>query len=119
MGPVCQLAHGQLGECAWVVQHEFANALLGNFKSYTESNTRPPLYEGTTSVEWYLQDNWKVTNRLTLDYGLRFVHQQPQYDRFKQASNFFPAQFTAANAQVLYVAGCSNGASVAWRPWPS
>ena len=54
-------------------------------------------------LEFYLQDNWKVrANRLTLDYGLRFVHQGPQYDQFDQMSNFFPAQFTAANSQVLY-----------------
>ena len=41
--------------------HPFANALLGNFKSYTESNNRPPLYENTTSLEWFVQDNWKVS----------------------------------------------------------
>ena len=36
-----------------------------------------------------MQDNWKVNNKLTLDYGLRFTHQVPQYDANGQASNFF------------------------------
>ena len=27
--------------------------------------------------EAYVQDNWKVTNRLTLDYGVRFVNATP------------------------------------------
>ena len=36
-----------------------------------------------------------MTNRLTLDYGMRFVHQQPQYDQFDQESNFFPNSGTA------------------------
>ncbi len=53
-----------------------------------------------------------MTNRLTLDYGMRFTHQTPQYDQFDQESNFFPNQFTAANAQVLYVAGAANGATM-------
>ena len=57
-------------------------------------------------VEFYLQDNWKVTNRLTLDYGARFVHQQPQYDKFLQMSNFFPDKWQAGSAPVFYVAGC-------------
>ena len=30
-----------------------------------------------------------MNNKLTLDYGLRFTHQQPQYDANGQASNFF------------------------------
>ena len=41
-------------------------------------------------LEFYIQDNWKVSNRLTLDYGMRFVHQQPQYDQFNQHVELLP-----------------------------
>ena len=61
------------------------------------------------NVEWFIQDNWKVNNRLTLDYGLRFTHQQPQHDSLLQASNFFPDQWSRANAPLLYVPGCPGG----------
>ena len=64
------------------------------------------------NTEVYVQDNWKVNNRLTIDYGVRFTRQQPQYDQFQQMSNFFPDQWSRAAAPLLYVPGCSNGATV-------
>ena len=64
------------------------------------------------NTEFYLQDNWKVNNRLTLDYGVRFTRQQPQYDQFLQMSNFFPNEWSLGAAPMLYVSGCNNGATV-------
>ena len=87
----------------------FANAALGIINSYTQMSR---FMEGTyvyTNREGYIQDNWKVNNKLTLDYGVRFVHQQPQHDKLLQASNFLPEEWEAAQAPVLYVAGCANG----------
>ena len=89
----------------------YANAALGIFTQYTQQSK---FVEGSmlyNQTEFYIQDNWKVTNRLTLDYGMRFVHQQPQYDQFGQESNFFPDKWKASDAPVLYIAGCSNGAA--------
>ena len=57
----------------------FANAALGIFSTYAQQNI---LVEGIflhNTYEGYVQDNWKVNNRLTLDYGLRLTHLQPQY----------------------------------------
>jgi hypothetical protein len=89
----------------------YANAALGVFTRYRQASQ---LIEGNmiyNNREFYVQDNWKVSGRLTMDYGLRFTHQQPQHDKFGQMSNFFPDQWSAAQAPVFYVAGCSNGAA--------
>src|SRR5262245_7930638 len=90
----------------------FANAAVGVFSQYLQQSK---LIEGSmiyNNTEFYVQDNWQVNGRLTLDYGIRFTRQQPQYDQFKQMSNFFPDQWSKANAPVLYVSGCNNGATV-------
>jgi hypothetical protein len=90
----------------------YANAALGVFTRYQQASK---LIEGNmiyNNTEFYLQDNWKVNSRLTMDLGVRFTRQQPQHDVFQQMSNFFPDQWSAAQAPVFYVAGCSNGAAV-------
>jgi hypothetical protein len=92
-------------------QFGFANAFLGVFTSYNQLSRYIEgkyLYNNT---EAYVQDNWKVNSKLTLDYGIRFVHQQPQYDSLGQASNFLPEKWTQTQSPVLYAAGCVNNAN--------
>ena len=89
--------------------HPFANALLGNFTTFQQPTRE--VYQGqyrSTNVEWYFQDNWKVTPRLTLDYGLRFAWIQPQFDARLQDSYFDPNSFDPAQTVRLY-RRASNG----------
>ena len=89
-------------------QFGFANAVLGIFTSYNQLSRYIEGRYVYDNTEGYVQDNWKASNNLTLDYGVRLVHQQPQYDSLGQASNFLPEEWTKAQAPVLYMAGCVN-----------
>lgn len=98
----------------------YANAVLGVFNQYQQASK---FIEGDyvySNVEGYIQDTWKVTRHVTLDYGVRLEHMTPQYDKLDQSSNFNVAgiwqgggtPWASSNAPVLYTAGCSNGATV-------
>ena len=87
----------------------YANLALGIFNTYSQASKFIESGIVYLGVEPYIQDNWKVNNRLTLDFGLRFVHLVPEHDKYMQASNFFPDQWSAASAPALYVAGCPGG----------
>ncbi len=84
----------------------YANAALGILSSYAQQSV---VVEGAyiyNNIDWYAQDNWKVSNKLTLDYGLRFVYMQPTYDTRVQASTFFIDRWQSSAAPLLYLPGC-------------
>ena len=84
----------------------YANAALGILSSYGQQSQYVEGGYVYNNHDWYVQDNWKVTNRMTLDYGVRFLHMQPTYDTRGQASTFFLDQWQSSAAPLLYLPGC-------------
>jgi hypothetical protein len=56
-----------------------ANLMLGQYQNYNQASAHIYPYFRFQSWEGYAQDSWKVTPRLTLDYGVRFQHTTPTY----------------------------------------
>ena len=94
-----------------------ANAAIGVFNNYTQANAYSNGEYRYWNIEWFAQDNWKVNDRLTLDYGLRFYWVQPQHDEAGLTSNFIPELFDANQAVRLYRPGLNaSGQRIAVDP---
>lgn len=78
--------------------HPYANALNSVFASYTEASARPFTYYTSTNVEWFVQDNWKVHKRFTLDYGIRFQWIPPFDVRDNVLSSFLESRYDNGKA---------------------
>lgn len=70
-----------------------ADALLGNFNTYTEASSGREGWFRFTQAEFYFADNWRVNSRLTLDLGGRYHLMQPQYANLQNAVVFAPRFF--------------------------
>jgi len=89
-------------------QFPYANALLGNFRTYSESSARPFTNLAIKSLQWYAQDEWKMSRRFTINYGVRWVYASPFTQFDKQGSNFDPSRFDPAKAPLLYLPACAK-----------
>jgi hypothetical protein len=87
----------------------FADLLLGNIASYTQTNNKIKYYNRFKYVEPYIQDDWHVTRRLTLNLGLRISVFGTYYEKYNQAYNFDPAAYNAAAAPQIDVSGNITG----------
>ncbi len=88
--------------------HPFANALVGVVNAYTEATDKLEGHARYKNLEWFLQDNWKITKRLTLDYGLRFYRIQPTISGGDSLSYFDPALYDASKQPRLMEPYCPN-----------
>jgi hypothetical protein len=59
----------------------YGDLLLGRINDYQEQNFNRLYNIGYHTFEFFVQDAWKATRRLTLDLGLRASHYQPWQDR--------------------------------------
>ena len=76
----------------------YANALLGNFDTYNENSGHFVYNVFYWNTEFYLQDDWRIGKRLTINYGLRFYHMSPQIDKTNEFGYFVPSTYNSANA---------------------
>jgi hypothetical protein len=83
-----------------LIGNAFASFLLG-IPDKTQLNTvLQPDSDGVAhSFAFYVQDDWKVTPRLTLNYGLRWEYHPMFWDNLLNGTNFDPDYVSVVNGQ--------------------
>jgi hypothetical protein len=93
--------------------YSFANALIGSFREYREIDAFSEVQGRRLVSEFYVQDTWKASPRLTFDYGVRFLWYQPWYSA-QPAAVFVPERYDPAQAPRLYQPARIDNVNVAY-----
>ena len=87
----------------------FADALMGNFNTLNQNSAVTLGLFRFNDVEAYVQDSWKVTHKLSLVLGVRYVLTGPLYDQTNAMTNFNPFGFNVGTEPTFAsVGGTSN-----------
>ena len=97
--------------------YPMSNMLLGSIQAYGEDNQRMVNHNRYKEPQFFAQDTWRITRRLTLDYGLRMAIVGPIYSEGAKLGLFTANTFSTSQAgQLLYPACTVSIASTAACP---
>jgi hypothetical protein len=91
--------------------NDFADYLLGTAKSYQELAVQDSGLWNNVSWAAYVQDNWRVNRKLTLNLGLRWDGVPHTYEANNRMGNFYANLYDPAKAAILNPNGTINPAS--------
>jgi hypothetical protein len=78
--------------------YALADALLGNFNTYTEAQYDPIGYYRYWEPAAFFDDDWKVTRNLSINFGVRYELYQTMYSQLDNLTNFVPSLYNPAQA---------------------
>ncbi len=94
-------ANGGADDTAGIMSfNSFHDLLLGNLAQYQEEQTLNPVYDRWHDYAIYLQDTWKATRHLTLDFGLRWQYLGQTFSAHDNISNFYPGFYKASQCSL-------------------
>jgi hypothetical protein len=73
--------------------NSFGDILTDNFAAFTQGLPNNDGLWRFWNMEWYAQDSWKATRKLTLNYGARFSWMQPWNEARGLATTFIPSLY--------------------------
>jgi len=96
----------------------FADFLLGNVANYSQSNTQPKYHFNYKIFEPYIQDDFRVTKRLTLNLGFRLSVFGTWWEKNHLVGNWDANAYNPATAPQIDVTGNLTGQQGALIPVP-
>ena len=81
--------------------NDLADFLLGTAKSYSELAVQDSGKWNNVSWAAYVQDNWRVNRRLTLNLGLRWDGVPHTYEANNRMGNFYPSLYDPAKTAIM------------------
>lgn len=96
--------------------YSYAEALLGYFVSYSNVTTRVTDTVSANALEWYAQDHWQATKKLSLNFGARFTYDRPQVINGTDGAVFRFSNYSASSAPPLFQPILVNGVRMMQDP---
>ena len=101
------------GSAAQNYQQSFANFLTGYVTTFSQASVDVTPSIKTNQFEVFVQDNWKVNPRLTVNLGLRYSYFAQPTDANHELTTFDPSLYNASLAPTIDKSGniCVVGAT--------
>jgi hypothetical protein len=81
--------------------YALADALLGNYYTYTEAAYDPMGHYRYTEPAAFIDDSWKVSRKLSINAGIRYEYMMAMYSTVNNLAEFVPSLYNPAQAVTL------------------